>query len=309
MSNTALIFVGQGAQQVGMGKDLFADFQKARELFELSNEILGFDLSKIMFEGPPDLLTESKNTQPALFLHSFCLYSLVKDFMKEYEFLAGHSLGEYTAYAASGAISFDTALKIVRKRGELMSEAGGRRPGKMAAIVGLSDKEIEDICAEIQGIVVPANYNSLSQVVISGESDAVEKAVGKCKEKGAKRCVFLEVSAAFHSPLMEDAAKVFSDVVSEAQIEKAEKPVIANISAKPISSPQEIREAMKGQMTGPVKWMQTVKFFKEKDVTETLEFSTKPVLSSLVKKTEKDIQTICISDTNSVKEFIKEFGG
>lgn len=309
MKKSALIFVGQGAQQTGMGKDVYTDFPQTKILFDEACEILGFDLKKIMFEGPQETLTESKNAQPALLLHAFCIYDLVKGYTEETAYFAGHSLGEYTAHAAAGAIEFGEALKLVRKRGELMSEAGAKMPGKMAAIVGLSPQEVEKACSEAGGIAVPANYNSPSQIVISGESDAVERAVGICKSMGAKKCVFLDVSAAFHSPLMKEAAQKFSEVVGVVSVKNASKPVLANVSALPVSSPGDLKAAMMEQMTGPVKWLQTIRFLKENGVERAIEFSPKPVLSSLVKKTENEIETVCLSGTQSVNEFIKENGG
>ncbi|MBN1619976.1 ACP S-malonyltransferase [candidate division WOR-3 bacterium] len=306
MKKTALLFVGQGAQSVGMGKDIYADFGEAKKLFDNSAKVLDFDLSKIMFDGPQELLTESKNAQPALFLHAYCLYTLVRERLEESLFLAGHSLGEYTAFAASGALAFEEALRLVRIRGELMSEAGKKTSGKMAAIVGMEAEDVESACSEVKGVVVPANYNSSSQTVVSGEAKAVERAVDICRGKGAKNCVFLEVSAAFHSPLMEEAAREFSVVIDSLDIERAKIPVVANVSAMPVSSPDDIKKSMKEQMTGPVRWMQTVKFLKESGVERTIEFSTKPVLSSLVRKTEKDIETLCVSGSQSVRDFLRD---
>ncbi len=306
MKKTALLFVGQGAQSAGMGKDIYEDFRETKKLFDISAEVLGFDLSKIMFDGPQEILTESKNAQPALLLHAYCLYELVRERLEDSLFLAGHSLGEYTAFTASGALTFEEALRLVRRRGELMSEAGKKTPGKMAAVVGLEAVDVELACSEAKGVVVPANYNSSSQIVVSGEAKAVERAVEICRGKGAKNCVFLEVSAAFHSPLMEEAAHEFSEVIDSLDIERAKLPVVANVSALPVSAPDEIRKSMKEQMTGPVKWMQTVKFLKKNGVERTIEFSAKPVLSSLVRKTEKSIETLCVSGSQSVRDFFKD---
>jgi [acyl-carrier-protein] S-malonyltransferase len=288
MSKVAFLFPGQGSQYVGMGKALCESFPRARRWFDEASSIIGEDLSRICFEGPEEKLKKTVNTQPALFVKSWAAWDVVKDELAA-DFVAGHSLGEYTALAVAGAISFADGVAAVRKRGELMFESGVRRPGTMAAVLGLSSEEVEKLCVEASaaGVVQPANLNCPGQVVISGEVAGVERAVELAPEHGAKKAMVLKVSGAFHSELMEDARDELARFLEEIDIRDARVPVIANATARPVTDGAEIRKSLVDQMTSPVRWEESMRFLLDEDVAEFYEIGSGKVLRGLLRSVDR----------------------
>jgi [acyl-carrier-protein] S-malonyltransferase len=284
MSKTAYIFPGQGSQYVGMGKDLYEQSAIAREKFNQSDSILGISLSKICFEGPEDELRQTKNTQPAIFLHSIILTELSDH--SDAAMAAGHSLGEYSALVMSGALTFEDGLKLVRLRGELMQRAGEIEHGTMAAVVGLNPDTIAGICldASSSGIVQCANFNSPGQIVISGSVTGVQKAMELAKKNGAKLVKELVVSGAFHSPLMEHAREGLKSALEKVNFRKANIPVYANVSAKPVQNPDDIRKLLAEQLTSPVRWEESVQNMIRDGATSFVEIGPGKVLQGLIKR-------------------------
>jgi [acyl-carrier-protein] S-malonyltransferase len=285
----AFVFPGQGAQYPGMGKDLYENSDIAREMFDKANEILGFEITKIMFEGTADELKQTKVTQPAIFLHSVILSKVLGDKFKP-EMTAGHSLGEFSALVAAGALSFEDGLKLVSKRALAMQKACEVEPSTMAAIVGLDDETVEHVCNETEGIVVAANYNCPGQLVISGAVDAVKNACESLKEKGAKRALILPVGGAFHSPLMEPAREELAAAIEATNINKPVCPVYQNVDAKPHTEPSEIKENLIAQLTEPVRWTQTVKNMIADGAKSFTELGPGKVLQGLVMKVNKEVE-------------------
>ncbi len=285
----AYVFPGQGAQFTGMGKDLYENSQLAKDLFEKANDILGFKITDIMFEGTPEQLKETKVTQPAIFLHSVILAkTLGADFKPE--MTAGHSLGEFSALVATGALSFEDGLRLVSKRALAMQKACEITPSTMAAVLGLEDQVVEDVCKNIDGIVVAANYNCPGQLVISGETDAVERACEAMKEAGAKRALLLPVGGAFHSPLMEPAREELAAAIENTQFSAPMCPIYQNVTASAVSDPDQIRKNLITQLTAPVRWTQSVQQMVQDGATEFIEVGPGNVLQGLVKKIAKDVQ-------------------
>lgn len=286
----AFVFPGQGAQYSGMGKDLYDNSAIARNMFETANEVLGFDISKIMFEGTPDELKQTKVTQPAIFLHSVILAKVLGESFNP-DMVAGHSLGEFSALVAAGALSFADGLKLVSIRAGAMQKACETEASTMAAIVGLDDETVELVCKQTDGVVVPANYNCPGQLVISGAVEAVTAACDILKEKGAKRALILPVGGAFHSPLMEPARKELAAAIENAHITKPLCPVYQNVDALPHTDPAEIKKNLIAQLTGPVRWTQTVKNMISDGALSFTELGPGKVLQGLVLKVQRDMQT------------------
>ena len=286
----AYVFPGQGAQFTGMGKDLYESNPLAKELFEKANEILGFRITDIMFEGTAEELKETKVTQPAVFLHSVILAkTLGADFKPE--MVAGHSLGEFSALVANGALSFEDGLKLVSQRALAMQKACEIKPSTMAAVLGLADTIVEEVCASIDGIVVAANYNCPGQLVISGEYKAVELACEKMKEAGAKRALILPVGGAFHSPMMEPAREELAAAIEATTFATPICPVYQNVTASAVSDPNEIKKNLIIQLTAPVKWTQSVQQMIQDGGTLFTEVGPGKVLAGLIGKINKEALT------------------
>lgn len=286
----AYVFPGQGAQFTGMGKDLYETSELAKELFEKANEILGFRITDIMFEGTAEELKETKVTQPAVFLHSVVLAKTLGEDFKP-EMVAGHSLGEFSALVANGALSFEDGLKLVSQRAIAMQKACEIKPSTMAAVLGLEDKIVEDVCASIDGVVVAANYNCPGQLVISGETSAVEQACEAMKAAGAKRALLLPVGGAFHSPMMEPAREELAKAIENTTFSTPICPVYQNVPATAVSSADEIKKNLIIQLTAPVKWTQSVQQMIADGATSFTEVGPGKVLVGLVNKIDKSVET------------------
>ena len=285
----AYVFPGQGAQFTGMGKDLYDNSAVAKELFEKANEVLGFDITKIMFEGSAEDLKQTKVTQPAVFLHSVILAKTLQDFKPE--MVAGHSLGEISALVASEVLDFEAGLKLVYKRALAMQDACEANPSTMAAILGLEDEVVENACEEIEGVVVAANYNCPGQLVISGEVEAVNAACEKLKELGAKRALVLPVGGAFHSPLMKPAEEELAKAIEETTFNTPICPVYQNVTTTAVTEPAEIKKNLIAQLTAPVKWTQSVQNMIADGATEFIEVGPGNTLQGLVKKVSREVAT------------------
>ncbi len=286
----AYVFPGQGAQFVGMGKDLYETSAIAKELFDKANEILGFNITEIMFNGTDEELKQTKVTQPAVFLHSVILAKTLTNFKPE--MVAGHSLGEFSALVANGTLSFEDALQLVSKRAMAMQKACEITPSTMAAVLNLDDKIVEDICASIDGVVVAANYNYPGQLIISGETKAVELACEKMKEAGAKRALILPVGGAFHSPMMEPAREELAAAIEATTFSTPICPVYQNVTASAVSDPAEIKKNLITQLTAPVRWTQSVQQMIADGATSFIEVGPGKVLMGLINKINKDVETI-----------------
>ncbi|TDO97708.1 ACP S-malonyltransferase [Flavobacterium sp. 245] len=286
----AYVFPGQGAQFTGMGKDLYENSALAKELFEKANEILGFRITDIMFEGTAEELKETKVTQPAVFLHSVVLAKTLGEDFKP-EMVAGHSLGEFSALVANGTLSFEDGLKLVSQRALAMQKACEITPSTMAAVLGLADNIVEEVCASIDGIVVAANYNCPGQLVISGETSAVEKACEAMKAAGAKRALILPVGGAFHSPMMEPAREELAAAIEATTFSTPICPVYQNVTANAVSDANEIKKNLIIQLTAPVKWTQSVQQMIADGATLFTEVGPGKVLAGLINKIDKEAAT------------------
>lgn len=282
----AYVFPGQGSQFPGMGKSLYESNPVAKELFEQANEILGFRISDIMFSGTEDDLKQTRVTQPAVFLHSIIAYKTLDN--PKPDMVAGHSLGEFTALVANGTLSFEDGLRLVAARASAMQEACEKEPGTMAAILGLDDEKVEAICAGIDAVVVAANYNCPGQLVISGSLDGVNQACEALKAAGAKRALLLPVGGAFHSPLMELAQVKLADAIQAATFHEPACPVYQNVVAAPVQTAAEIKENLMLQLTGPVRWTQSVQAMVANGATEFTEVGPGKVLQGLVQKIHRE---------------------
>ena len=287
----AYVFPGQGAQFVGMGKDLYESNQKAKQLFDKANEVLGYQITDIMFNGTDEDLRQTKVTQPAVFLHSVITAFCLDDFHPD--MVAGHSLGEFSALVAAGALSFEDGLRLVYARAMAMQKACEAAPSTMAAIIALPDEVIEKTCAEIStegNVVVPANYNSPGQVVISGNVEAIQEACRQLKEAGAKRALPLSVGGAFHSPLMELARVELAKAIEAAPVNTPVCPVYQNVDALPHTNPKEIKDNLLKQLTAPVRWTQSVRNMIADDMTDFVECGPGQVLTGLIGRIQKDME-------------------
>ena len=284
----AFVFPGQGAQFVGMGKDLYDNNAQAKELFEKANEVLGFRITDLMFNGTEDDLKQTKVTQPAVFLHSVILAKALGDKFNP-DMVAGHSLGEFSALTAAGVLPFEQGLKLVETRALAMQKACEATPSTMAAIIGLPDEKVEEICASVNGVCVPANYNSPGQVVISGTFEAIEEAVAKFKEAGAKRALPLKVGGAFHSPLMEPARAELAKAIEEANFAKPICPIYQDVDALHHTDANEIKDNLVKQLTAPVRWSHIVANMVKDGMTEAVELGPGRVLQGLIGRTERSV--------------------
>ncbi|WP_321299690.1 ACP S-malonyltransferase [Marinifilum fragile] len=286
----AYVFPGQGAQFVGMGKDLYENSELAKELFEKANEILGFRITDLMFEGTDEDLRQTKVTQPAIFLHSVILAKTLGEDFKP-EMVAGHSLGEFSALVANGTLSFEDGLKLVSQRALAMQKACEMEPSTMAAIIGLDDETVEKICAKIEEVVVPANFNCPGQLVISGSMKGIEIACEKLKEAGAKRALPLKVGGAFHSPLMEPARVELEEAIENTNFSTPSCPVYQNVNAKPVTDPSEIKKNLVAQLTAPVRFTQTMVNMIADGASSFTEVGPGKVIQGLVKKVDRKMET------------------
>lgn len=284
----AYIFPGQGAQFPGMGEDIYNSSKTAKDLFHKANEILGFEISKTMFTGTPDELKQTNITQPAIFLHSVILAKVLGDKFQP-DMAAGHSLGEISALVACGVMDFEAGLKLVSKRANAMQKACEIEPSTMAAILGLDDKQVEGICNEMPGTVVPANYNSPGQIVISGAVKAVERACELMKMAGAKRAIILPVGGAFHSPLMEPASRELEEAINSTEFKNPICPIYQNVLAEGITDPAELKQNLISQLTNSVKWTQSVKQMLEDGAKHFVEVGPGKVLQGLVKQVDREV--------------------
>jgi [acyl-carrier-protein] S-malonyltransferase len=312
MADTALIFPGQGSQEVGMGRDLAEKFPQARQLFDEADAILDFSLSSLCFDGPKEVLDDTVNTQPALYVTSLAALAAMEaegqaqpDGSGWPVMVAGHSLGELTALAAAGAMEFADGLRLVRERGRLMKLAGERSPGGMAAVIKMADADVEQACREASDEVGQpvqiANYNSPGQVVISGDQDALARAIELLKERGGRRIIRLAVSIAAHSPLMASVVGEYRATVEATPFRTPKVPVVANISARPLLSVEEICDELAGQLTWPVRWTASVQWMVEQGVTRFVEVGPKDVLSKLVKRIDRGAEALSVGDSASLE--------
>ncbi|MCU0408805.1 MAG: ACP S-malonyltransferase [Bacteroidales bacterium] len=286
----AFVFPGQGAQFTGMGKDLYDKSPLARDMFSMANEILGFSITDIMFSGTEDQLRQTKVTQPAIFVHSTILAFVMGDSFRP-AMVAGHSLGEFSALAANRTLSFEDGLRLVSERAMAMQKACEMQPSTMAAILGVDDSIVEAVCASLDEVVVPANYNSPGQIVISGSNEGIDKAIEILKEKGAKRAIKLAVGGAFHSPLMEPARIQLEAAIKATSFRKPVCPVYQNVNALPSSDPEVIKINLVSQLTSPVRWTQTVNNMIADGASSFTEVGPGSVLQGLIKKVNKDAVT------------------
>jgi len=297
--NAAFLFPGQGSQAVGMGQALAKTYPIAQDIFDEADQVLGYPLSKLVWDGPEDSLNDTVNTQPALLVHSVAVLRVLQDQIPEFQpaFVAGHSLGELSALVAADALPFKQTLKLVRRRGELMKAAGESSPGGMAAILGLDIATVDDICAKTSAeadIIQVANDNCPGQVVISGAIPALERAIASAKDAGAKRVVRLAVSIAAHSPLMQHAQADFNQAVAAAPIRQAKIEIIGNVNAHPISSPNDIRADLQAQLNARVRWKESIQYMLKQGITTFVEVGNGNVLTSLVKRINRKTKRIAL---------------
>jgi len=299
----AFIFPGQASQFVGMGKDLYDKFPAARNLFDQANEIMGLDLKSICFEGPEEELKKTNITQPAIYVHSVVVAEILKGMGKLPDAVAGHSLGEYSALASAGSLSFADGLRLVKKRGELMFEAGIKKPGTMAAIIGLTPQQVYDLCEEFkaEGVLQPANFNSPGQIAISGDIGLVRKAISRATEMGAMKATELVVSGAFHSPLMEDAQDGLKSALQSTPIHDAAVPLFSNVEAVAVQENQKIRDLLYRQLTRPVLWQNLIENMIASGFDQFYEIGPGKVLKGLLKRINRDVKCTEIGTVENIE--------
>ena len=304
MGKTAMLFPGQGSQFIGMGKKAFDSHASAAKLLSQANEILGFDLGELMFNGPEEKLQSTDITQPALFVSSMMSFSAIKEKDMEFHFTAGHSLGEYSALCAAQALDFSAALELVKMRGELMAKAGESQPGAMSAILGLSREEIEKSLASLsaENIVVVANHNSLNQIVISGDKQGVAKAGELLSEAGAKKVIPLKVGGAFHSPLMQKAVEPFADKLNSTQFKKPIVPIVTNVEALPCDDPDKLRELLVKQLLSPVRWVEIVQSLVANGCDSAYEIGAGKVLMGLARGIDRSLKVKPVESSEDIAQ-------
>lgn len=309
MSKTAFVFPGQGSQQVGMGKETFARYEQARKVFETADRTLGFSLSALCFEGPEETLRLTENTQPAILAVSIALFRVLEDEGARPDFVAGHSLGEYSALVAAGALELEDALGLVRKRGRYMQEAVPVGEGAMAAILGLSPEMVISVCREAAAegrTVEPANFNGAGQVVIAGHAKAVERAAALAKERGARRAVPLPVSAPFHCRLMRPAAERLKEDLQRVTFSAPQLPVVTNVDARPIKTAHEARDALERQVASPVRWEESIQRLAKEGVTRFVEVGPGRILSGLVRKIAGGSDVASVQGPEEMERLVEE---
>jgi [acyl-carrier-protein] S-malonyltransferase len=307
LESLALLLPGQGAQVVGMGSELAIAVPEARRVYEEADDVLGVSLSRLCWEGPIEELTRTENAQPAILLHSYATWiSLPEEIRERATVAAGHSLGEFTAYLLAGTFSFPDALRLVRRRGELMARSGDERPGTMAAIIGLTPEAVEAICVSVSdGIVVPANFNAPGQVVISGDVPAVDRARELALQAGAKRALPLNVSGAFHSPLMEGARDGLAEALEGVTLSDPSFPVVANAAARPVTTAAEAAELLVVQLTSPVRWVECVEEMRRTSPSGWLELGPNRVLTGLMRRIDRGLSVTAAGSPDSIVDLIK----
>jgi len=296
------IFPGQGSQYVGMGKDLYTTYPEVKEIYDKAETILGLPIKKLSFEGPETELRNTNITQPAILIHSVAVYEVLKKKNISPALACGHSLGEYSALYSAGVLSFETALRLVKRRGELMFSEGLKKPGAMAAIIGLSDDIVIELCKKSTGVVVPANFNAPGQTVISGEPNAVKEVCGQATEKGALKAIMLPVSGAFHSPLLQESAESYKSFLKTFEFNPPNFPIIPNRTGTATSDLNQIREALEGQLISPVLWTKTISDVKRLGFTSLIEAGPGKVLAGLVKRIASDLSTITVGKTEEIEK-------